>query len=135
MDKKGMLLAMIAHYSNGNKTQFAKILGISPQGLNTWISRNTFDAECIYSKCLNISAQWLLTGQGSMLVNEAAEGQEAQAEGATSTATDTQYTQMMDKMLEMAQEIGRLKEQIRQSNIQKDIHASHANTTPIADAG
>ncbi len=70
-----------------------------------------------------------------MLVNDGAEGQEAQAEGATSTPTDTQYTQMMNKIIEMAQEIGRLKEQIRQSNIQKDIHAAHANTTPIADAG
>lgn len=61
-----MLLALIDHYSNGNKAQFARLLGISPQGLNTWISRNTFDAELIYTKCEGISAQWLLSGKGIM---------------------------------------------------------------------
>lgn len=71
-----------------------------------------------------------------MLVQEGAEGEQGSEQAEEpATATDTQYTQMMEKMLEMAQEIGRLKEQIRQMNIQKDIHATSANTKPIADAG
>ncbi len=71
-----------------------------------------------------------------MLIQEGVEGKQAseQAEEPV-TATDTQYTQMMNKIIEMAQEIGRLKEQIRQMNIQKDIHATCATTKPIADAG
>ena len=62
-----MLLSLIEHYSNGNKTQFASRLGVSPQGVSTWLKRNTFDSELIFSKCENVSAQWLLTGKGSML--------------------------------------------------------------------
>ena len=62
-----MILALIEHYSNGNKAQFASRLGITPQGLSTWIKRNTFDAELIFSKCEGVSAQWLLTGQGDMM--------------------------------------------------------------------
>lgn len=64
-----MILAMIEHYSNGNKAQFANLLGITPQGLSTWIKRETFDNELIFSKCEDISAQWLLTGKGDMIEN------------------------------------------------------------------
>lgn len=68
MSKKDMILALIEHYSNGNKAQFANLLGISPQGLSTWIKRESFDIELIFSKCEGISADWLLTGKGSMLI-------------------------------------------------------------------
>ena len=64
-----MILALIEHYSNGNKAQFASILGITPQGLSTWIKRESFDIELVFSKCEGISAQWLLTGEGNMLAN------------------------------------------------------------------
>ena len=67
MDKKDMLQALINHYDNGNKSQFAKRLGISAQGLSTWIKRNTFDLELIFSKCELSNSEWLLTGNGSML--------------------------------------------------------------------
>jgi len=69
MSKKDMILALIEHYSNGNKAQFANILGITPQGLSTWIKRDSFDIELVFSKCEGISAQWLLTGEGDMFAN------------------------------------------------------------------
>ncbi len=67
MDKKGILQALITHYTGGNKSQFAKLLGVKPQTINTWDTRGTFDLELIYSKCEYISAEWLLTGEGPML--------------------------------------------------------------------
>ena len=67
MSKSDMILALIEHYSNGNKAQFASRLGITPQGLSTWIKRNTFDAELIFSKCEDVSAKWLLTGEGELI--------------------------------------------------------------------
>lgn len=67
MTKADILNALINHYCGGSKSQFAKKLGISAQGLSTWISRNTFDIETLYSNCENISAEWLLTGEGDML--------------------------------------------------------------------
>ena len=69
MSKKDMLLALIEHYSNGNKAQFASLLGITPQGLSTWVKRESFDIELIFSKCEGLSAQWLLSGEGDMLEN------------------------------------------------------------------
>lgn len=70
MSKKERLQQLIDHFSNGNKTQFANKLGISPQGLSTWLSRDMYDIEIIYSKCEKVSAKWLLTGEGDMLIEE-----------------------------------------------------------------
>lgn len=64
-----MLKQLIDHYEKGNKTNFAKRLGISPQGISTWLSRGTIDAELIYAKCESLNADWLLSGEGSMLLS------------------------------------------------------------------
>ena len=62
-----MIEALVKHFTNGNKSKFALMLGVTPQTINTWESRNTFDAELIYAKCECVSGDWLLTGEGSML--------------------------------------------------------------------
>lgn len=71
MDKTGMLEGLIGHYTNGNKAQFAKRLGVSAQTISAWIARSTFDAELIYTKCSDVNPRWLLTGEGSMLQGDA----------------------------------------------------------------
>lgn len=70
MNKKDQVNALISYFSNGNKTAFASKLGLKPQSINNWIARNTFDADLIFSKCDGISAEWLLTGEGDMLINK-----------------------------------------------------------------
>lgn len=70
MNKRDQVNALISYYSDGNKTTFATKLGLKPQSISNWIARNTFDADLIYSKCENISAEWLLTGEGEMLKSE-----------------------------------------------------------------
>jgi len=51
-------------------SEFARYLNISPQTLSNWKSRNTYDAELLYTKCLELNPEWLLTGHGSMLKSE-----------------------------------------------------------------
>ena len=63
-----MLEALISHFTNGNKAQFSKLSGVSPQTISAWIARNTFDSELIYAKCRYVNPSWLLTGKGDMLV-------------------------------------------------------------------
>ena len=70
MNKKDQVNALISYFSNGNKTAFASKLGLKPQSINNCIARNTFDADLIFSKCDGISAEWLLTGKGDMLINK-----------------------------------------------------------------
>lgn len=70
MDKNERLERLVEYYGNGNKSHFAKILGVKAQTINTWLSRNTYDTELIFAKCDNINASWLLTGEGNMLRTE-----------------------------------------------------------------
>lgn len=76
MNKKAMLADLIEHFAHGNKAQFARILDVSPQTISTWLSRATFDIELVYAKC-ECSAEWLLTGKGSMLKKDTQKQQKA----------------------------------------------------------
>ncbi|MBF1618877.1 MAG: LexA family transcriptional regulator [Prevotella sp.] len=67
MTKKERLEALIAHYSDGKPTRFAKHIGVAPSTISTWIARDTFDYDLLFAKCEKISPEWLLTGNGSML--------------------------------------------------------------------
>lgn len=67
ISKSYRLNVLISHYSNGNKAQFAKMLGVRPQTINSWLLRNTYDVELIYAKCEGVSGDWLLSGEGEML--------------------------------------------------------------------
>lgn len=68
MEKKDILESLVNYYTNGNKAKFAAKLGIKPQTINTWLGRNSFDIELIYSKCEYLSGDWLLSGgEGEML--------------------------------------------------------------------
>lgn len=62
-----MLEQLVNHYSDGNKSMFARLLGVKPQTINTWLNRGSFDGELIYSKCYKVNGDWLLSGEGDML--------------------------------------------------------------------
>ena len=104
------------------------------------LSRAINNGTDIQSKWLQIivdnyprySTRWLLTGEGSMLVDE---GAAPTANGAQPVTNDAGAAQMVDRMLEMAKEIGRLQEQVRQLTIEQEKNAARANTASIANAG
>lgn len=68
MQKSDMLECLINYYADGNKAKFSAQIGVKPQTVSAWISRNTFDAEALYANCKGISADWLLSnGNGEMI--------------------------------------------------------------------
>ncbi len=97
-----MLDAMIAHYTGGNKAKFATLLGVSAQTISAWGTRNTFDSELIYTKCIDLSPEWLLTGEGPMLRDS--KNPEENKLGVTPNATpisvqsDAVTLRLMDKL-------------------------------------
>lgn len=67
LDKSLILSKIKSHYNFIKDADFADFLGITPQVLSNWNNRNTFDIEKVYTKCLDINPDWLLTGKGEML--------------------------------------------------------------------
>tara|TARA_R100001369_G_scaffold69795_1_gene97452 strand:- start:298 stop:687 length:390 start_codon:yes stop_codon:yes gene_type:complete len=72
MDKSKMLDQIKAHYGFKRDAELADFLEITRQTLSNWKSRNSFDAELLYSKCTELNPAWLLTGDGSMLQKDSA---------------------------------------------------------------
>lgn len=67
MNKKERLEAIIKHYSDGKPSVFAKLIGVAPSTISSWLSRDTLDYDLLFAKCENISSEWLLTGRGEMI--------------------------------------------------------------------
>lgn len=85
MSKRDRLEALISHYSNGNKSDFARLLGVKPQTINSWLNRDTYDIDLIYSNCAYLSADWLLSGEGDMLIDDSSTNVSQQVNGDNNT--------------------------------------------------
>lgn len=70
IDKVFILNELKRHYKLKNDAEFARFLDIKPQTLSSWYSRNTFDIELLYSKCVDVDGNFLLTGKGVVSKNE-----------------------------------------------------------------
>ena len=69
------LKQMIDFYANGRNTFFAEKIGMGESNVRSWLNGTLpkLDAiEKIAKNCENISLNWLLTGEGSMIKNEKA---------------------------------------------------------------
>lgn len=95
-----MLDALIDHYCNGSKAQFATKIGIKPQTLSMWFARNSLDAELLYMNCEGVSGDWLLNGGvGNMFRSESvfadhgsiAAGGGSRIQGNTTNTTTNNY--------------------------------------------
>ena len=69
MDKSKIIREIKLYLGFKNDTELADFLGIKQNTLSTWKSRNTMDYDLVISKCEEINANWLLTGEGEMLKN------------------------------------------------------------------
>lgn len=119
-DKILILNSIKQHYNLKNNVEFAAHLGISPQNLSNWYSRGTLDFELIYTKCLDINGNWLLSGKGEMLLSEATPAGTAPATTACKACKEKD-----ERIMELKDHIATLKDKI--SSLQKASGASNSN--------
>jgi phage repressor protein C with HTH and peptisase S24 domain len=109
MTKSEMLIKIRECFDYKSNTEFAEKLGISPQNLNNWFKRETFDAEVIKSKLPKINSEWLLTGFGNML----------NLDGPTSEIINDHISANMVSLIPVSVQAGRLNDFV-QSEAFKD---------------
>ena len=67
LDKTLVLDRIKFFYKLKGNADLARFLGVAPNTITNWYGRKTFDLDTIYTKCVDINLDWLLTGEGSML--------------------------------------------------------------------
>lgn len=67
MNKSLIINEIKSHLNYKTDTELADFLGVKQPTISTWRKRNTIDYELIIAKCNDIDANWLITGEGSML--------------------------------------------------------------------
>lgn len=70
MDKSLILNKIKEHLGFKKDLDFASFLGINQSTLSAWHRRGSINYELIITKCKEIDANWLLTGNGNMLKEE-----------------------------------------------------------------
>lgn len=131
MTKKERLEAIIAHYSDGKPSVFARLIGVAPSTISSWLSRDTMDYDLLFAKCEMLSPNWLLTGEGEMLRNEGDE----KALCIQNSQDSPIIGHLLTTIKEQAEEIGRLKARIEELERRRGDDAGHARSSGIADVG
>ena len=70
LDKISVLDRIKSFYKLKGNADLARFLGVAPNTITNWYGRKTFDLDTIYTKCVDINFNWLLTGEGEMLRSE-----------------------------------------------------------------
>lgn len=97
-----------------SKATLSELLGVTNTSFSHIMSKRMHaSVEMMASLCLrfNISADWLLTGRGSMI---------SETEGDTSLGQISMVLELIDTIKQQAEEIGQLKERISQLESERD---------------
>lgn len=63
IDKSSVLDRIKAYYKLKGNADLARFLGVKPNTITNWYGRKTFDIDLIYTKCVDIDMNWLLSGE------------------------------------------------------------------------
>lgn len=137
IDKIQVLERIKGYYNLKTNAKFASFLGIAPTTLSSWYSRSTFDLDVIYSKCAELSMNWILTGYGPILLNGSdSKISKEHTTGSTSKVTPISpseesiiykmYKEKDSEVGALKEEIGGLKERIRQLESQNKEAEHHS---------
>lgn len=116
INKAEVLNRIKEYFGLKTNAKLATFLGIAPTTLSSWYSRETFDLDVIYSKCVDVNLDWLLTGRTSMVQNKILHPNDPPIEKETNNEAALYYKlyKEIDKELkDVLKENGRLEERLR----------------------
>lgn len=123
------------HYNLKSNADLARFLGVAPNTITNWYGRKTFDLDILYTKCVGVDFNWLLTGEGSMLRDSQAS---AESQPVISPAEESliykMYKEEKAENKALIEEIGGLKERIRQLESQGKEPDHHTRISETLEA-
>jgi len=126
-DAKHILNSLIEFYKFRNNAEFAKFLGITPQALSNWYSRNSIDFRLLYTKCLDINGEWILSGKGEMLKS----GLKKSVAITQDPTFERLYEKSLSTITDLNREIGKLQLQLDQCTKKAATYASLSGTATL----
>lgn len=70
MASRSQLDQLVTSFASGNKAEFARMIGITKQSLNSWYNNEYLDIGKVLTAFPMVSSDWLLTGEGEMLTEK-----------------------------------------------------------------
>lgn len=138
-DRVGLL---VREYGNGKNTVLADILGVSEGNIRGYTKGVIPKADFLEKvvRTLDVNAMWLLTGIGDMKIKNTDVGTPIFISGNEQlkdifSQLDIVVQKKDKQILEMAEEIGRLRERIDNLTRRKGVNASDVPNSDIASAG
>lgn len=117
INKSEVLNRIKEHFGLKSNAKLAAFLGIAPTTLSSWYSRDTFDLDIIYSKCVGLNLDWLLLGIGSKLRNNQSDPTEPTVieteKSGEAAAFYRMYKEKDEENKELLKENVRLEERLR----------------------
>lgn len=119
MINKILILNKLKDYYNfTTHRDFADFLGIAPTTVSSWYSRNTWDFDVLYTKCVGVSWDAILSNSDEHTVLSNANSQQSRNTEPEIPHVTNELIALLkekdDKITAMAEEIGALKYKITQ---------------------
>lgn len=119
MDKSIIINSIIEEFNFKSDSDFARFIGITPQVLSHWKTRNTYNIDLLIEKFPDINPEFLLTGKGSVVKNNIAEEPAAAYNNMTSELIEMQKKYIA----KLEEEIQELKKEHPKTNINQNVNS------------
>ena len=113
LDKRAVLIKQF--YDLKGNAELSRFLGVAPNTITNWYARCSFDIDIIYTKCVGIDLNWLLSGKEPKPIKEELVSNQVIPQDHTGEAAAyyRMYKEKDEENKELLKENARLEERLR----------------------
>lgn len=115
LDKRAVLDRIKQFYDLKGNAELSRFLGVAPNTITNWYARCSFDIDIIYTKCVGVDLNWLLSGKESTPTKEEPVSNQVIPQDHTGEAAAyyRMYKEKDEENKELLKENARLEERLR----------------------